>query len=80
MQLCEQVLEELVRLQKDNDSFQGKYSLYVLLQLVEDFIFLDIVEVFWELVLKYCENIVYVCIVVDYMEEKLKVEIFFLKE
>jgi Rab GTPase-binding effector protein 1 len=45
MQSREQVSEELVRLQKDNDSLQGKHSLHVSLQLAEDFILPDTVEV-----------------------------------
>ncbi|MFX6383799.1 hypothetical protein ABTG25_19990, partial [Acinetobacter baumannii] len=53
MQSREQVSEELVRLQKDNDSLQGKHSLHVSLQLAEDFILPDTVEVLRELVLKY---------------------------
>lgn len=45
MQSREQVSEELVRLQKDNDSLQGKHSLHVSLQQAEDFILPDTVEV-----------------------------------
>ncbi|XP_029401705.1 rab GTPase-binding effector protein 1 isoform X2 [Mus pahari] len=80
MQSREQVSEELVRLQKDNDSLQGKHSLHVSLQLAEDFILPDTVEVLRELVLKYRENIVNVRTAADHMEEKLKAEILFLKE
>ncbi|XP_021033603.1 rab GTPase-binding effector protein 1 isoform X2 [Mus caroli] len=80
MQSREQVSEELVRLQKDNDSLQGKHSLHVSLQLAEDFILPDTVEVLRELVLKYRENIVHVRTAADHMEEKLKAEILFLKE
>ncbi|XP_041520668.1 rab GTPase-binding effector protein 1 isoform X2 [Microtus oregoni] len=80
MQSREQVSEELVRLQKDNDSLQGKHSLHVSLQLAEDFILPDTVEVLRELVLKYRENIIHVRTAADHMEEKLKAEILFLKE
>ncbi|XP_011814014.1 PREDICTED: rab GTPase-binding effector protein 1 [Colobus angolensis palliatus] len=45
MQSREQVSEELVRLQKDNDSLQGKHSLHVSLQQAEDFILPDTTEV-----------------------------------
>lgn len=45
MQSREQVSEELVRLQKDNDSLQGKHSLHVSLQLAEGFVLPDTVEV-----------------------------------
>lgn len=45
MKSREQVSEELVRLQKDNDSLQGKHSLHVSLQQAEDFILPDTVEV-----------------------------------
>ena len=45
MQSREQVSEELVRLQKDNDSLQGKHSLHVSLQQAEDFILPDTAEV-----------------------------------
>nr|KAF6458456.1 rabaptin, RAB GTPase binding effector protein 1 [Rousettus aegyptiacus] len=44
MQSREQVSEELVRLQKDNDSLQGKHSLHVSLQQAEDFILPDSIE------------------------------------
>ncbi|KAM5272885.1 rab GTPase-binding effector protein 1 isoform 3-T3 [Ctenodactylus gundi] len=80
MQSREQVSEELVRLQKDNDSLQGKHSLHVSLQQAEDFILPDTIEVLRELVLKYRENIIHVRTAADHMEEKLKAEILFLKE
>ncbi|CAO2643996.1 Rab GTPase-binding effector protein 1, partial [Lemmus lemmus] len=80
MQSREQVSEELVRLQKDNDSLQGKHSLHVSLQLAEDFILPDTVEVLRELVLKYREDIIHVRTAADHLEEKLKAEILFLKE
>ncbi|XP_065764605.1 rab GTPase-binding effector protein 1 isoform X2 [Muntiacus reevesi] len=80
MQSREQVSEELVRLQKDNDSLQGKHSLHVSLQQAEDFILPDTMEALRELVLKYRENIINVRTAADHMEEKLKAEILFLKE
>ncbi|XP_036197058.1 rab GTPase-binding effector protein 1 isoform X4 [Myotis myotis] len=80
MQSREQVSEELVRLQKDNDSLQGKHSLHVSLQQAEDFILPDTIEELRELVLKYRENIINVRTAADHMEEKLKAEILFLKE
>ncbi|KAM9597696.1 rab GTPase-binding effector protein 1 isoform 5-T5 [Trichechus inunguis] len=80
MQSREQVSEELVRLQKDNDSLQGKHSLHVSLQQAEDFILPETIEELRELVLKYRENIVNVRTAADHVEEKLKAEILFLKE
>uniref|UniRef100_A0A8C0VWS0 Rab GTPase-binding effector protein 1 n=1 Tax=Castor canadensis TaxID=51338 RepID=A0A8C0VWS0_CASCN len=80
MQSREQVSEELVRLQKDNDSLQGKHSLHVSLQQAEDFVLPDTMEMLQELVLKYRENIIHVRTAADHMEEKLKAEILFLKE
>uniref|UniRef100_A0A286Y0G8 Rab GTPase-binding effector protein 1 n=1 Tax=Cavia porcellus TaxID=10141 RepID=A0A286Y0G8_CAVPO len=80
MQSREQVSEELMRLQKDNDSLQGKHSLHVSLQQAEGFVLPDTVEVLQELALKYRENIIHVRIAADHMEEKLKAEILFLKE
>uniref|UniRef100_A0A2K6MJ58 Rab GTPase-binding effector protein 1 n=2 Tax=Rhinopithecus TaxID=542827 RepID=A0A2K6MJ58_RHIBE len=90
MQSREQVSEELVRLQKDNDSLQGKHSLHVSLQQAEDFILPDttefqeslknVVSALRELVLKYREDIINVRTAADHVEEKLKAEILFLKE
>ncbi|XP_036882753.1 rab GTPase-binding effector protein 1 isoform X4 [Manis javanica] len=80
MQSRQQVSEELVRLQKDNDSLQGKHSLHVSLQQAEDFILPDTTEALRELVLKFRENIINVRTAADHMEEKLKAEILFLKE
>ncbi|XP_077826066.1 rab GTPase-binding effector protein 1 isoform X3 [Macaca mulatta] len=80
MQSREQVSEELVRLQKDNDSLQGKHSLHVSLQQAEDFILPDTTEALREMVLKYREDIINVRTAADHVEEKLKAEILFLKE
>lgn len=41
----ERVSEELARLQKDNDSLQGKHSLHASLQQAENFILPDTIEV-----------------------------------
>ncbi|XP_053130948.1 rab GTPase-binding effector protein 1 [Hemicordylus capensis] len=76
----EQVSEELLRLQKDNESLQGKHGLHVSLQQAEDFILPESGEGLRELVLKYREDIISVWTAADHLEEKLKAEIFFLKE
>uniref|UniRef100_A0A8B9QJI9 Rabaptin, RAB GTPase binding effector protein 1 n=1 Tax=Apteryx owenii TaxID=8824 RepID=A0A8B9QJI9_APTOW len=76
----EQVSEELVRLQKDNESLQGKHSLHVSLQQAEDFILPEATEELRELILKYREDIISVRTAADHLEEKLKAEILFLKE
>uniref|UniRef100_A0A8C6XB86 Rabaptin, RAB GTPase binding effector protein 1 n=1 Tax=Naja naja TaxID=35670 RepID=A0A8C6XB86_NAJNA len=80
MQSRELVSEELVRLQKDNESLQGKHCLHVSLQQAEDFILPDTGEELRELVLKYREDIISVRTAADHLEEKLKAEILFLKE
>uniref|UniRef100_A0A667IDL9 Rabaptin, RAB GTPase binding effector protein 1 n=1 Tax=Lynx canadensis TaxID=61383 RepID=A0A667IDL9_LYNCA len=68
----ERVSEELARLQKDNDSLQGKHSLHASLQQAENFVLPDTVEVTRaaELALSYRESIVHV----------RTAEILFLKE
>lgn len=76
----EQVSEELTRLQKDNESLQGKHGLHVSLQQAENFILPETVEELHELVLKYREDIISVRTASDHLEEKLKAEILFLKE
>ncbi|XP_075708951.1 rab GTPase-binding effector protein 1 [Rhinoderma darwinii] len=76
----EQVSEELTRLQKDNESLQGKHGLHVSLQQAENFILPDAIEELHELVLKYREDIISVRTASDHLEEKLKAEILFLKE
>ncbi|XP_040192618.1 rab GTPase-binding effector protein 1 isoform X1 [Rana temporaria] len=76
----EQVSEELTRLQKDNESLQGKHGLHVSLQQAENFILPETVEELNELVLKYREDIISVRTASDHLEEKLKAEILFLKE
>ncbi|GAB5580396.1 rab GTPase-binding effector protein 1 isoform X1 [Prionailurus iriomotensis] len=76
----ERVSEELARLQKDNDSLQGKHSLHASLQQAENFILPDTVEALRELALSYRESIVHVRTAAEHTEEKLKAEILFLKE
>ncbi|XP_077167160.1 rab GTPase-binding effector protein 1 [Paroedura picta] len=80
MQSRERVSEELVRLQKDNESLQGKHCLHISLQRAEDFILPESNEELRELVLKYREDIISVRTAADHLEEKLKAEILFLKE
>ncbi|XP_018408882.1 PREDICTED: rab GTPase-binding effector protein 1 isoform X3 [Nanorana parkeri] len=80
MQSREQVSEELTRLQKDNESLQGKHGLHVSLQQAENFILPETVKDLHELVLKYREDIISVRTASDHIEEKLKAEILFLKE
>ncbi|XP_044900425.1 rab GTPase-binding effector protein 1 isoform X2 [Felis catus] len=76
----ERVSEELARLQKDNDSLQGKHSLHASLQQAENFILPDTIEALRELALSYRESIVHVRTAAEHTEEKLKAEILFLKE
>ncbi|XP_058020378.1 rab GTPase-binding effector protein 1 [Ahaetulla prasina] len=80
MQSRELVSEELMRLQKDNESLQGKHCLHVSLQQAEDFILPETGEELRDLVLKYREDIISVRTAADHLEEKLKAEILFLKE
>ncbi|XP_042298360.1 rab GTPase-binding effector protein 1 [Sceloporus undulatus] len=76
----EHVSEELTRLQRDNESLQGKHCLHVSLQQAENFILPESGEELRELVLKYREDIISVRTAADHLEEKLKAEILFLKE
>ncbi|XP_060703945.1 rab GTPase-binding effector protein 1 isoform X2 [Hemiscyllium ocellatum] len=80
MRSREQVSEELMRLQKENESLQGKHSLHSSVLQGENFIPPDTVEELHELVQTYRENIVSVRTAADHLEEKLKAEILFLKE
>ncbi|XP_051891327.1 rab GTPase-binding effector protein 1 isoform X4 [Pristis pectinata] len=80
IQAREQVSEELVRLQKENESLQGKHSLHSSVLQEENFIPPDTVGELHELVQKYRENIISVRTAADHLEEKLKAEILFLKE
>lgn len=76
----EQVSEELLRLQKDNDSLQGKHSLHAALQQAEDFILPDSVEALRELALGCRESVVAARTAAEHAEEKLRAEILFLRE
>ncbi len=76
----EQVSEELTRLQKENESLQGKRGLHLALQQAEDFVLPESVEELRELVLKYRESMVSVRTAADHGEEKLKAEILFLRD
>ncbi|KAG9341449.1 hypothetical protein JZ751_019259 [Albula glossodonta] len=77
MQSREQVADELSRLQRDNESLQGKHRLHLSLQQEEDFKMPSTVQA---LVLSYRDDVVAVRTAADHLEEKLKAEILFLKE
>ncbi|XP_008280681.1 rab GTPase-binding effector protein 1 isoform X2 [Stegastes partitus] len=76
----EQVADELSRLQRDNESLQGKHRLHVELQQQEDFQMPNTVQELQGLVLRLREDLVALRTSADHMEEKLKAEILFLKE
>uniref|UniRef100_A0AAQ6AIB0 Rab GTPase-binding effector protein 1 n=1 Tax=Amphiprion ocellaris TaxID=80972 RepID=A0AAQ6AIB0_AMPOC len=76
----EQVADELSRLQRDNESLQGKHRLHVELQQQEDFQMPNTVQELQGLVLRLREDMVALLTSADHMEEKLKAEILFLKE
>uniref|UniRef100_H2TF15 Rabaptin, RAB GTPase binding effector protein 1 n=1 Tax=Takifugu rubripes TaxID=31033 RepID=H2TF15_TAKRU len=85
----EQVADELNRLQRDNESLQGKHKLHVELQQQEGFQMPDNVQVcdsevlnteLQELVVQLRDHLVALRTSFDHMEEKLKAEILFLKE
>ncbi|XP_029028533.1 rab GTPase-binding effector protein 1 isoform X1 [Betta splendens] len=76
----EQVADELSRLQRDNESLQGKHRLHVELQLQEDFQMPNTVQELQGLVLRLREDMVALRTSADHVEEKLKAEILFLKE
>lgn len=76
----EQVADELSRLQRDNESLQGKHRLHVELQQQEDFLMPNTVQELHGLVLRLREDLVALRTSADHMEEKLKAEILFLKE
>ncbi|KAM3868802.1 rab GTPase-binding effector protein 1 [Diretmus argenteus] len=80
MQSREQVADELSRLQRDNDSLQGKHRLHLELQQQENFQIPNTVQELQGLVLQLREDIVAVRTAADHLEEKLKAEILFLKE
>uniref|UniRef100_A0A4W6D6P9 Rab GTPase-binding effector protein 1 n=1 Tax=Lates calcarifer TaxID=8187 RepID=A0A4W6D6P9_LATCA len=76
----EQVADELSRLQRDNESLQGKHRLHIELQQQEDFQILILLQELQGLVLRLREDMVALRTSADHMEEKLKAEILFLKE
>ncbi|KAF3705817.1 Rab GTPase-binding effector protein 1 Rabaptin-5 Rabaptin-5alpha [Channa argus] len=76
----EQVADELSRLQRDNESLQGKHRLHVDLQQQEDFQIPNTVQELQGLVVRLREDMVALRTSADHMEEKLKAEILFLKE
>ncbi|XP_067293898.1 rab GTPase-binding effector protein 1 isoform X2 [Pseudorasbora parva] len=80
LQSREQVTEELNRLQKDNESLQGKHRLHMTLQQQEDFHMPTTVQELQNLVVQYREDIVSARTAAEHLEEKLKAEILFLKE
>ncbi|XP_037323135.2 rab GTPase-binding effector protein 1 isoform X1 [Pungitius pungitius] len=76
----EQVADELSRLQRDNESLQGKHRLHEELQQQEGFHMPDTVQELHVLVLRLRDGLVALRTSADHMEEKLKAEILFLKE
>ncbi|XP_076017369.1 rab GTPase-binding effector protein 1 [Genypterus blacodes] len=80
VQSREQVADELSRLQRDNESLQGKHRLHTELQQQEDFKMPTTVLEFQRLVLQLREDLVALRTSADHLEEKLKAEILFLKE
>lgn len=76
----EQVADELSRLQRDNESLQGKHRLHMELQQQEDFQMPNTVQELQVLVVRFREDLVALRTSADHMEEKLKAEILFLKE
>ncbi|XP_057210763.1 rab GTPase-binding effector protein 1 isoform X2 [Triplophysa rosa] len=80
LQSREQVTEELNRLQRDNDSLQGKHRLHLTLQQQEDFHMPATVQELQQLVLQYRQDIIAARTAAEHLEEKLKAEILFLKE
>ncbi|KAM3602069.1 uncharacterized protein V6R79_023873 [Siganus canaliculatus] len=76
----EQVADELGRLQRDNESLQGKHRLHLELQQQEDFHMPSTVQELHLLVLQQRDDLVALRTSADHMEEKLKAEILFLKE
>ncbi|XP_053702685.1 rab GTPase-binding effector protein 1 [Synchiropus splendidus] len=80
VQSREQVADELSRLQRDNESLQGKHRLHVELQQQQDFLMPETVQELQSLVVQLREDLVSLRTSADHMEEKLKAEILFLKE
>ncbi|XP_061905015.1 rab GTPase-binding effector protein 1-like isoform X2 [Entelurus aequoreus] len=80
VQSREQVADELSRLQRDNESLQGKHRLHTELQQQEGFTMPSTVQDLQSKVLQLREDTVALRTSADHMEEKLKAEILFLKE
>ncbi|XP_047235475.1 rab GTPase-binding effector protein 1 [Girardinichthys multiradiatus] len=76
----EQVADELSRLQRDNESLQGKHRLHAELQQQEDFQMPNTVQDLQGLVLQLRDDVVALRTSADHLEEKLKAQILFLKE
>ncbi|CAN9501044.1 unnamed protein product [Ophioblennius macclurei] len=76
----EQVAEELQRLQRDNESLQGKRRLHQELQQQEDFQMPSTMPELQALVGRLRQDLVASRTAADHLEEKLKAEILFLKE
>lgn len=76
----EQVADELSRLQRDNESLQGKHRLHVELQQQEDFHMPNTVQELHGVVVRLREDLVALRTSADHMEEKLMAEILFLKD
>ncbi|XP_066303103.1 rab GTPase-binding effector protein 1-like isoform X2 [Branchiostoma lanceolatum] len=76
----EQVYNELQRLQRENDSLQGKYTLHKSLQQSEGFVMPQGVEELQTLISRYRQNILTVKTSAEHMEDKLRSEILFLKD
>ncbi|XP_061754893.1 rab GTPase-binding effector protein 1 isoform X2 [Nerophis ophidion] len=80
VQSREQVADELSRLQRDNESLQGKHRLHTELQQQEGFTMPSTVQDLQSKVLQLREDTVALRTSADHMEEKLMAEILFLKE
>ncbi|XP_035690363.1 rab GTPase-binding effector protein 1-like isoform X6 [Branchiostoma floridae] len=76
----EQVYNELQRLQRENDSLQGKYTLHKSLQQSEGFVMPQGLEELQTLISRYRQNILTVKTSAEHMEDKLRSEIMFLKD
>lgn len=80
VQSREQLVEELSRLHRDNESLQSKQRLHTELQQQEDFSLPSDATELQSLVLRLRQDLVLVRASADHLEEKLKAEILFLKE
>ncbi|XP_056295052.1 rab GTPase-binding effector protein 1-like [Pseudoliparis swirei] len=75
-----QVADELSRLQRDNESLQGKRRLHRELQEEEEFQMPETEQELQVLVLQLRDDLVALRTAADHLEEKLKAELLFLKE